>query len=194
MLDACAAPGGKTACLAEQMGGTGRVHAWDIHEHRVELIRNMVKRLRLYNVRPAIRDAAILREDLIQTMDAVLIDAPCTGFGVMLNKPDVKYRQTAESVESLVKLQRAILDACCQYVKPGGTLVYATCTILPEENAGQVQWFLEAHPEFEPDGDGLRAALPDFVRDRIDGCMLQLQAHRDLGEGFFIARMKRRAR
>jgi len=193
VLDACAAPGGKTACLADLMGGTGRVYAWDVHEHRVELIRNMVKRLRLYSVRPAVRDATVLREDLVQTMDAVLIDAPCSGFGVMLNKPDVKYRQTEESVASLVGLQRGILGACCQYVKQGGTLVYATCTILPEENAQQVRWFLENHPGFEPDGDGLRAAMPAFARDRIDGCMLQLQAHRDLGEGFFIARMKRRA-
>ncbi|MCL1795353.1 MAG: 16S rRNA (cytosine(967)-C(5))-methyltransferase RsmB [Clostridia bacterium] len=192
VLDACAAPGGKTACLSEQMAGTGRVYAWDIHEHRVELIRNMVKRLRLYNIRPAIRDATVLREDLRQTMDAVLIDAPCTGFGVMLNKPDVKYRQTEESVLSLAALQRAILNACCTYVKPGGLLVYATCTLLPEENTGQVQSFLEAHPEFEPDGAGLRASLPGFIGDRIDGCMLQLQAYRDMGEGFFIARMKRR--
>lgn len=192
ILDACAAPGGKTACIAALMEGTGRVHAWDIHEHRVEMIRSMVKRLRLYSVRPAVRDAAVLREELLLSMDAVLVDAPCTGFGVMLSKPDVKSRQSEESLAALVEVQKALLDTCCQYVKPGGTLVYSTCTILPEENSGQVERFLERHPEFTPDGDGLREALPEFIRDRVEGCMLQLQAHRDHVEGFFIARMRRR--
>lgn len=192
VLDACAAPGGKTACLATAMQGTGRVYAWDVHEHRVELIRNMTRRLHLDSVRPAVRDATIVKEDLAGTVDAVLLDAPCSGLGVMLSKPDVKLRQTPESVESLVALQAQLLDACCQYVKRGGTLVYSTCTILPEENSRQVEAFLARHPEFEPDEAGLRAAMPDFVQDAIDGCMLQLQAHRDGAEGFFIARMKRK--
>lgn len=192
VLDACAAPGGKTACLSALMSGTGRVYAWDKHEHRVELLKSMVQRLRLYNVRPAVRDASIVREDMLMTMDAVLIDAPCSGLGVMLAKPDVKYRHTEESIASLVAAQKALLDACCQYVKPGGTLVYATCTILPEENEEQIRAFLSAHPEFEPDGEGLRAAMPEFLQGRVDGCMLRLRAHIDQMEGFFIARMKRR--
>lgn len=191
VLDACAAPGGKTACLAAMMQGTGRVFAWDIHEHRVELIRSMVKRLRLDSVRPAVRDATIVREDLIGTMDAVLLDAPCSGLGVMLSKPDVKLRQTPEAVASLVEVQRALLDACCQYVRPGGALVYSTCTILPEENAGQIEAFLARHPEFALDEAGLRKAMPDFAADRIENGMLQLQAHRDGMDGFFIARLKR---
>lgn len=192
ILDACAAPGGKTACIAAQMDGTGRVYAWDKHEHRVELIRSMVKRLRLYSVRPAVRDATILREDMRMTMDAVLIDAPCSGLGVMLSKPDAKYRQTEEGIASLVETQRALLDTCSQYVKPGGSLVYSTCTLLPEENEKQVQRFLAEHKAFEADEAGLRAVMPDFVQDRIDGCMMQLLAHRDGVEGFFIARMKRK--
>lgn len=192
VLDACAAPGGKTAMLAEMMHGAGRVYAWDVHEHRVELIRGMVRRLRLDSVRPAVRDATVLREDQVGTMDAVLLDAPCSGLGVMLSKPDVKLRQTPEAVASLVEVQKALLDTCCQYVRRGGTLVYATCTILPEENAEQVRAFLSRHPEFAPDEAGLRAAMPEFLHPYIDGGMLQLQAHRDGMEGFFIARMTRK--
>ena len=97
VLDCCAAPGGKTAYMAERMEGTGRVYAWDLHSHRVELIRAMTRRLRLENVRMAARDAADLREDLADSMDAVLLDAPCSGLGVMDDKPDVKYRPTPEA-------------------------------------------------------------------------------------------------
>ena len=192
VLDACAAPGGKTACLAAMMQGTGRVYAWDLHEHRVELIRSMMKRLKTDSVRPAVRDATQVREDLTGTMDAVLLDAPCSGLGVMLSKPDVKLRQTPEGVASLAETQRALLDACCQYVRPKGTLVYSTCTILPEENAGQIEAFMARHPEFEMDDAGLRAVMPEFVQPYIENGMLQLQAHRDNMEGFFIARMKRK--
>lgn len=191
VLDACAAPGGKTACLAALMQGSGRVHAWDVHEHRVELIRGMVRRLRLDSVRPVVRDATRVREDLVGAMDAVLLDVPCSGLGVMLSKPDVKLRQTPEAVASLVQTQRALLDACSQYVRPGGTLVYSTCTILPEENIGQVQAFLARNPAFALDGPGLAAAMPDDLKERSAGGTLQLQAHRDGMDGFFIARMKR---
>ena len=191
VLDACAAPGGKTACLVEMMRGTGRVHAWDIHEHRVEMIRSMIKRLRLDTVRPAVRDASKVKEDWMGAVDAVLLDAPCSGLGVMLSKPDVKYRQSPESAESLAKLQAGLLDACCQYVKPGGTLVYATCSILPEENGEQIGAFLKRHPQFVPDTEGLQKALPSLYADRIENGKLQLFAHRDEVEGFFIARMKR---
>ena len=192
VLDACAAPGGKTAVLAEAMRGSGRVHAWDVHEHRVALLRAMAARLHVDNVRPAQRDAAVFRQDVEGTMDAVLVDAPCSGLGVMLNKPDVKYRQTPESVASLVVLQREILDACCRYVRPGGVLVYATCSILPEENQEQVAGFLARHPEFAP--DALAPLLPEALRARAQGGELQLFAHRDGLDGFYIARMRRAGR
>ncbi|MDR0929745.1 MAG: 16S rRNA (cytosine(967)-C(5))-methyltransferase RsmB [Oscillospiraceae bacterium] len=191
VLDACAAPGGKTACLAQQMGGSGRVHAWDIHDHRVELIRSMIKRLHLDNVRPATRDATSPREDLFGMMDAVLIDAPCSGLGVMLQKPDVKYRQTTEAVAALTETQRKLFDTCANYVKPGGVLVYATCSILPEENADQVNAFLARNAAFSLDEAGLLKALPAPFAERVQGGMVQLLAHRDGTEGFFIARLRR---
>ncbi len=189
ILDACAAPGGKSALISEMMRGTGRVHAWDVHEHRVELIKAAGKRLKLDNIRPAARDAGILREDMIGTMDAVLVDAPCSGLGVMTDKPDLKYRVTNESIHSMMETQKKILSACAQYVKRGGLLVYSTCSILPEENEKQIEQFLISHPEFKMETDG--SYLPEKLRPRLQNGMLSLLPNRDGVEGFFIARLRR---
>ena len=190
IIDACAAPGGKTCLMAERMNGAGRVYAWDIHGHRVELIRAAANRLGLDNVRPAMRDARIPVESMFLAMDAVLVDAPCSGLGVIADKPDIKYRQSEESLSALPAVQARILDVCSEYVKVGGLLVYATCTILPEENENQVRGFLERHPEFEPDcADGW---LPEALRSEFHDGQIQLMAHRDGLEGFFIARLRRK--
>lgn len=189
VLDCCAAPGGKTAYMAELMAGTGRVYAWDVHEHRVTLIRATAHRLHLENVRPVVRDAAVLKEDLVGTMDAVLLDAPCSGLGVMDNKPDIKYRATPESVKELTEIQEKLLDTCCQYVKRNGTLVYSTCSVLPEENGEQVKRFLEKHHEFAI--SPLPETIDEKFRKEYTDTGLQLLPHRDGVEGFFIARMRR---
>ena len=190
ILDACAAPGGKTCLMAEVMGGSGRVYAWDVHPHRVELVRAAAKRLGLENVRPAVHDARRPVESMELAMDAVLVDAPCSGLGVMADKPDVKFRVTEEELESLPPLQAQILESCARMVKVGGLLVYSTCTILPEENERRVRAFLEEHEEFEPDRDD--SWLPGSLRDRMQDGMIQLLPGRDGVEGFFIARMRRR--
>ena len=190
ILDACAAPGGKTCLMAERMGTSGRVHAWDVHAHRVELIRAAARRLGLENVRPAERDARRPAESMNLSMDAVLVDAPCSGLGVIAEKPDIKYRVNAETLAALPAIQRDILDACARAVKVGGRLVYATCTILPDENAAQVRAFLDAHPEFEPDTDD--AWLPEALRPRLCDGMIQILPHKDGMEGFFIARLNRK--
>ena len=190
VLDCCAAPGGKTAYMAELMAGTGRVYAWDVHEHRVTLIRAMMRRLRLENVRPVVRDAALFKDDLAGTMDGVLLDAPCSGLGVMDNKPDIKYRATPESVKELTEIQEKLLDTCCQYVKRNGTLVYSTCSVLPEENGEQVKRFLEKHPEFAI--SPLPETIDEKFRKEYTDTGLQLLPHRDGVEGFYICRMRRR--
>ena len=191
VLDACAAPGGKSCLIAETMRGAGRVYAWDLHEHRVELIRAAAKRLGLDNIRPQARDASKRSESLVGMMDAVLVDAPCSGLGVMGDKPDIKYRLTADGIAALVPIQRGILEACAEYVRPGGLLVYSTCTILPEENGEQVADFLARHPEFEPDaGDGW---LPEQLRERFSNGQIQILPSRDGMDGFFIARLRRKA-
>ncbi len=189
VLDCCAAPGGKTAYMAEVMNGTGRVYAWDLHEHRVTLLRAMAKRLRLDNVRPVVRDATQLKEELVGSMDAVMLDAPCSGLGVMDNKPDIKYRASLESVKELTGIQEKLLDTCCQYVKRGGYMVYSTCSMLPEENELQVKAFLDRHPEFRL--APLPASVPEKIRERYGEFGLQLLPHRDEIEGFFIAKMRR---
>lgn len=189
VLDCCAAPGGKTCLMAELMQNTGRVHAWDVHEHRVDLIYAQAERLRLYNIRPAVRDATVYQERFEQTMDAVLLDAPCSGTGVMDNKPDIKYRLTKEGLEELVALQARLLEVSARYVKPGGVLVYATCSLLPQENAEQVRQFLEHHKDFQL--DALPDSIPEAFRAKQKEYGLQLLPHEDQVDGFFIARMKR---
>ncbi len=189
ILDCCAAPGGKTCYIAEMMAGTGRVQAWDIHDHRVALIEAQARRLGLENIRPMIRDAAKRREDLVQAMDAVLLDAPCSGLGVMAEKPDIKLRVSEASVQELTELQAKLLDTVCEYVRPGGILVYSTCSILPEEDEEQVTAFLQRHPEFK--AQELPVTIPEKYRKyRKNG--LQLLTYRDGVEGFYLCRMKRK--
>jgi len=189
VLDACAAPGGKTCLMAEIMQNTGRIYAWDVHEHRVRLIEAQLERLRIYNVRPAVRDASLYQERFEGEMDAVLIDAPCSGTGVMAEKPDVKQRLKPEDLPALVDLQQRLLETLSRYVKPGGTLVYATCSLLPEENSRQIDKFLKAHPEFS------LIPLPESIPERFRALEkengLQLLPHRDGVEGFFIARLQK---
>ena len=189
ILDCCAAPGGKACFLAEMMNGTGRVQAWDIHEHRVSLIEAQVRRLGLENVRPMVRDALKIREDMLGTMDGVLLDAPCSGLGFLSQKPDLKLRVTEESIRELTGIQERMLDAVCGYVKPGGTLVYSTCSILKDENERQADRFLKQHPEFE------EIQLPVCIPSRYRGngkCGLQLLECRDGLEGFYLIRMRRK--
>ena len=189
VLDCCAAPGGKTCYLSELMGDTGRVQAWDVHGHRVELIAAQQRRLGLENIRPIMRDAAKYREDLDTRMDAVLLDAPCSGLGVISEKPDIKLRVTEESTEELIRLQEKLLDTVCRYVKPGGVLVYSTCSVLKAENELQIRAFLDRHPEFE--AEKLPASVPEKFR-QYEGLGLQLLPHRDGTEGFYICRMRRK--
>lgn len=189
VLDCCAAPGGKTCYLAELMQNTGRVHAWDVHEHRVDLIYAQAERLRLYNIRPAARDATVYQERFEASMDAVLLDAPCTGTGVMDNKPDIKYRLSKQGLDDLSALQASLLSVNARYVKPGGVLVYSTCSLLPQENEEQIKAFLLSHPDFVL--DPLPESVPEQYRALMGEYGLQLLPHRDGLEGFFIARLKR---
>ena len=189
ILDCCAAPGGKTCYMAEMMNGTGRIQAWDVHEHRVELIRAQAARLGLENIRPMARDATKPREELAGTMDGVLLDAPCTGLGFMGQKPDLKLRVTEESCRELTELQAKLLDTVCNYVKTGGTLVYSTCSVFRDENDRQAEAFLQRHPEFEE--AGLPESIPERYRTR-KGRGLQLLEHRDGLEGFYVIRMRKK--
>lgn len=189
ILDCCAAPGGKTAYMAEQMGQTGRIQAWDKHEHRVGLIQNAAKRLRLYNVRPMIRDAEVFREQLVETMDAVLVDAPCSGTGVIMSKPDIKYHFDQDNLKLLLETQAKILSCCARYVKKGGILVYSTCSILKKENEEQIKRFLAEHPDFVL--DRLPDSMPQEILDKQGEFGVSLLPFEGHSDGFFIARLKK---
>lgn len=189
LLDACAAPGGKAAYLCESMQLTGRVYAWELHEKRAQLLEGMRRRLKLDNLRISVRDACEYRADLDGMLDGVLLDAPCAGLGVLAQKPDIKLRLRPEDIPAIVDTQKRLLETVSRYVRPGGALVYSTCSILPEENALQVRAFLQDHPNFalEP----LPLSFPEELRKLQTPYGLQLLGCRDGVEGFFIARMRR---
>ena len=149
VLDACAAPGGKTFAAASAMDGTGRVLACDIHENKLGRIAEGANRLGLKTVQTRCLDAAKPEAALTEGFDAVLLDVPCSGLGVIRKKPDIRYKDPG-SLEGLPEIQIKILENRCNAVKKGGILLYATCTILKRENEDVIAAFLAGHPEFAP--------------------------------------------
>lgn len=197
VLDCCAAPGGKTTHLAELMGGKGKVWANDLHAHKRQLIEAQAERLGLANIEANTEDAGHLIERFAPaSMDAVLLDAPCSGFGVIRRKPEIKWTKTAGDVSEIAGIQRRLLQAVCGLVKPGGVLVYSTCTIERAENEDQVAAFLTEHPEFELDAQWPPAVLEQLrkvgaIDQAFDGQAQLLPQHFD-SDGFYIARMRKR--
>lgn len=191
VLDACAAPGGKSALLAQRVGEMGRVDAWDIHPHRVDLIAAQAMRLGLSNIRLSVQDATVPREELYGQYDRVLCDMPCTGWGVLSQKPELRFNSDIREVGSLNAVQREILTRCGEYVKPGGALIYVTCTVNKSENEDIIFSYLDNHKEYELDNLSpyLSEGLHPYIRDNG---MVQLMAGRDGIPGFFICRMVRR--
>lgn len=186
IIDACGAPGGKTTHIAALMNNTGKVLSTDIYEHKLALIRENADRLALTNIETRALDAVNLGNMFPLKADRVLVDAPCSGLGVLRRKPDSRWRKSPEMLHELPKLQAAILDSAAQCVKPGGALVYSTCTTEPEENQDIVRGFLNTHPEFRLEQTG--QYLPSEKRSDE---MLQFWPHIDGIDGFFIARMTR---
>ncbi|MBQ7036448.1 MAG: 16S rRNA (cytosine(967)-C(5))-methyltransferase RsmB [Clostridia bacterium] len=175
VLDVCAAPGGKTTHMAELMENEGSVTAWDIHPHRVELIRKNAARLGLSNVVPQVHDARILDPDHMWKYDKVMVDVPCSGLGIIRKKPDIKWRRIPEDLESLTVEQASVLETASYYVKRGGELLYCTCTLNKQENEDIVNAFLGLHSEYEKAAE-FRTLLP----------------HVDKTDGFFIAKLRKR--
>lgn len=145
-IDVCAAPGGKSLHLADMLCGTGMVEARDLTDYKVGLIEENMERTGVQNMKAVCMDATVLDEESIGKADVVLADLPCSGLGVLSKKNDLKYRMTKGQQQELVQLQRKILSTVWQYVKPGGTLVYSTCTVHKEENEGNAMWFAENYP------------------------------------------------
>lgn len=148
VIDVCAAPGGKSVHLAELLAGTGMVEARDLTENKVDMIRENIARHSLTNMKAVQMDARVKDEASVEKADVLICDLPCSGLGVLGKKTDIRYKMTLEKVSQLVELQREILNTVWDYVKPGGTLIYSTCTIHPAENEDNVAWFVKEHPEF----------------------------------------------
>lgn len=148
VMDVCAAPGGKTTAIAERMNNTGRIIASDIYRRKLDLIDKEAKRLGITNIETRSWDATRVDSSMLHKADRVLVDAPCSGLGVVRRKPEIKYKPMTEEMELLPKKQLAILSASSSYVKPGGRLVYSTCTVNPNENERVTELFLKRNPSF----------------------------------------------
>ena len=181
VLDACSAPGGKSAYLASLMKNDVRLTCFELHAHRKELLDKTLARLHV-SAETLEKDAAEFDPALESAFDGVLIDAPCSGLGLLGDKPDIRYSKTDADITALVEIQKHILEACARYVKPGGVLVYATCTISRRENEAQIEAFLDSHKEFSLE------VIPISLTN--DG-QIQLLPHVHHTDGFYIARMRR---
>lgn len=149
ILDACSSPGGKTTYIAEIMKNTGKIDAWDIHEHRTKLVDENSKRLGITIINTKVEDASIYKEEYKNKFDKILLDVPCLGIGVLKRKPDIKWQKKKEDIEEISKLQFNILNTCSKYLKKGGELVYSTCSIFKKENRDIILKFLNENSNFE---------------------------------------------
>lgn len=187
IIDVCAAPGGKSLHLADRLHGTGKVSARDLTEKKTALIKENVSRMGCKNIEVLQADASVLRREDVQTADIVVADLPCSGLGVIGKKPDIKYHVTSEQQSELAALQRELLSTVQNYVKPGGKLIYSTCTIAREENLENVKWFTENFPFKLVSMD---EALPkEFHSETTKNGYLQLLPGAHRTDGFFIASM-----
>ena len=187
VLDCCAAPGGKTFAAAIAMGGKGKIRSADIHRHKTTLIQHGADRLGLHNVLVREQDATENHPTWLGKMDVVLADVPCSGYGIIRKKPDIRYKDPKE-MERLPDIQFKILCKQAQYVKPGGVLMYSTCTLVRNENEAVVESFLRNYPEFYLE----KLSLPEIFPENSTG-MLTLVPGQYETDGFFIARMRRKA-
>ena len=184
VLDCCAAPGGKSFAAAIATGGKAQITSCDVHAHKAELIAKGAQRLGL-GITAMQQDATQFRPEWEESFDAVIVDAPCSGYGIIRKKPDIRYKDLTQMKE-LPALQRAILEVQARYVKPGGLLMYSTCTLVHAENEGMVASFLNDHPEFHLEPLPLPAPFPE----NESGMQALIPGEYDT-DGFFISRLRR---
>ena len=189
VVDVCAAPGGKSLHVAQLLKNTGKVISRDLTADKTALIEENNSRLGFTNVEVEVHDALAFDPTLLNQADVVIADLPCSGLGVITKKPDIKYRITKEDLDSLVGLQRDILKVVSRYVKPGGTLIYSTCTINPHENEENVKWLLEQ-------GGFTAESLDLYIPEKLHSVTtkkgyLQLIPGMNESDGFFVSRLKK---
>jgi len=186
VFDMCAAPGGKTTYLSEMMNNEGVIFALDKYDAKLAMIRGSAERLGLRNIQLRATDALTFQES---PADRILLDAPCSGLGTLAKKPDMKWKRDQLDIAKLVTTQRAMLENAARLLRPGGVLVYSTCTIEPEENEDLIAGFLEVHPEFHIDPAG-QFVHPDLV---TPGGWIATFPHRHGMDGSFAVRLSKSA-
>lgn len=185
VLDSCAAPGGKSFAAAIAMGGRGQITSCDIHEHKLELIEKSAQRMDFGCITACLYDGSVFNAQWEASMDAVIADVPCSGYGIIRKKPDIRYK-APKAMEDLPELQLSILRNQARYVKPGGVLLYSTCTLMRAENEGVVEAFLAENPNFTLEPLPLPAVFPE----NKSGMLLLAPGEYDT-DGFFICRLRR---
>lgn len=189
VLDVCSAPGGKATHIAQRMNNRGKVIARDLYAQKINLVMENAERLGIEIIKGQVHDATEFDESLKDMVDICIVDAPCSGFGLLRRKPDIKFNRKSEDVESLIDIQSSILNVSSGYVKSGGKLIYSTCTLNIEENLNQVRKFLERNSQFK-----LKAIeLPHgkLISETQETGYIELYPHIHGTDGFFIANMVR---
>ena len=192
ILDACSSPGGKTTYIAEIVENNAQIEAWDIHEHRTKLVEQTAKRLGNSIIKVKVQDATKYNETYFEKFNKILLDVPCLGLGVLKRKPDIKWQRKPEDIKEIAKIQYEILKNCSNYLKPGGEIVYSTCSILKEENQNIVMKFLEENSSFKlqeillPKNQNLY-----FEKFMIDKDFLQVYQNEET-DGFFICKVRKK--
>lgn len=184
ILDACAAPGGKSFTIAEIMQNEGEITSCDIYEHKLSLIREGAKRLGINIIKPTLSDASEYKEEYEKAFDYVLADVPCSGLGIIRKKPDIRYKDI-EDIKNLPDIQKKILSNVSKYVKPGGTLVYSTCTIISDENSNVIESFLNNNNVFFEEKEYIALGS---IESKYGRTFLQGRSETD---GFYICKLRR---
>ena len=187
VLDICAAPGGKTAVLAEEMKNSGEVIAIDVHQHKIKLIDTNMKKLGIDIVKAIVMDARNVNKQG-RKFDKILVDVPCSGYGVIRKKPEILYSKNRENIEELAKLQLEILNSAADILKDGGELIYSTCTITDEENTNNIKKFLEERKEFNVE----KLHIPESVLgdyDKLGGFCINYKE--EITDNFYIIKLKK---
>lgn len=190
VIDVCAAPGGKALFAAQKLEKSGEVIACDVSAYKTDKIKENRRRLGAENVSVLVQDARMRNESLVGRADVLLADVPCSGLGVIGHKQDIKYRVTRESLEEIQVLQKDIITSVIDYIKPGGTLLYSTCTLNPGENEKMVEWICQT---FGLERMSMAEQLPDALRDEAKSGMLQLLPGIHETDGFFMAKLMKKS-
>ena len=187
VLDICAAPGGKTAVLAEQMENKGEIIAIDIHQHKIKLIETNMKKLGIDIVKAIVMDARNVNKQG-RKFDKILVDVPCSGYGVIRKKPEILYSKNRENIEELAKLQLEILNSAADILKDGGELIYSTCTITDKENTNNIEKFLKERKEFKVE----KLYIPENISgdyDKLGGFCINYKE--EIMDNFYIIKLKK---